>query len=836
MESTTPESFVCADSSGNAVAEGLDEENNLENTKVNNLNATGGRNKYSVYKERNVVKRPCRFYMNHSYCRYGRNCRFSHDRSDFMDNRNSQLKHMVSLSEFNKTEDSKKINTVRLRNEPEIGVKNKMEKSTERAGRQCPYNPSSINNNPQEYNENVAWQDSDIPTDLLNTHKSVQSHQSGAIGRQKSLVFYRSNRGPNKCRYFLRGFCRQGDKCKFVHQANNTSNTLETTETKTFKESFEKRTNEVRNNSKLPNSLGVSVSGRLAELQDLDENEIIRLRNTEIQQFKKRFPAHEVIKSSPEETFRVTVSPSDPDWSFAVNSVSLEIAFTTGYPREACTVKVLEANNLPPILVRHLNNSISDWIKERHESCLAAGKIELLFRPFLRWLDRNLEELFIVGLRKVKQDLLAKEAGIEFVPYDELPGATSVALGEFHDVEAAKHTKKDKQGDCLNSPEESDDIDDKEQSTESINVKHMQGVDQKTAICSTVQEKEITLISELQADYLSTNAENENFSPDLNDLQFTANRENDSLLVSGSSACEKLSIPKVGTEVKFLGLELTEAAAGMVCTKVAATLQCSRCKTRHEINTPPKRTNSLNCSKCHHLMQITFQSAMLHQFSTVMGYLHLVDCQAVDIPLMECSFYVDCLNCSRQISIDGIHYGQQRITWCLYCNKKMSIYMQSVKFQHLQPASNIATTGHRLTTAVKKDKKVIKDPAIQEGKPLPDCGTCRHYKKSYRWLRFPCCGKAYACDICHDEKEIDHEMKYANHMICGFCAKEQPYAGNKPCISCSSDMTKKAGSHWEGGKGCRDKITMSREDRQKYTGIGKTISRKAQSQKQPKKK
>lgn len=38
--------------------------------------------------------------------------------------------------------------------------------------------------------------------------------------------------------------------------------------------------------------------------------------------------------------------------------------------------------------------------------------------------------------------------------------------------------------------------------------------------------------------------------------------------------------------------------------------------------------------------------------------------------------------------------------------------------------------------------------------------------------RFPCCGKAYPCDICHDEKE-DHEMQFAKKMICGVCSKEQ---------------------------------------------------------------
>lgn len=41
------------------------------------------------------------------------------------------------------------------------------------------------------------------------------------------------------------------------------------------------------------------------------------------------------------------------------------------------------------------------------------------------------------------------------------------------------------------------------------------------------------------------------------------------------------------------------------------------------------------------------------------------------------------------------------------------------------------------------------------------------------FCRFPCCGKLYPCDKCHDEKEVDHEMELANRMLCGFCSKEQ---------------------------------------------------------------
>lgn len=39
-------------------------------------------------------------------------------------------------------------------------------------------------------------------------------------------------------------------------------------------------------------------------------------------------------------------------------------------------------------------------------------------------------------------------------------------------------------------------------------------------------------------------------------------------------------------------------------------------------------------------------------------------------------------------------------------------------------------------------------------------------------FRFPCCGRTYPCDVCHDENQ-DHPMELATRMICGYCAKEQ---------------------------------------------------------------
>uniref|UniRef100_A0A194AKN3 Uncharacterized protein n=1 Tax=Pinctada fucata TaxID=50426 RepID=A0A194AKN3_PINFU len=73
-------------------------------------------------------------------------------------------------------------------------------------------------------------------------------------------------------------------------------------------------------------------------------------------------------------------------------------------------------------------------------------------------------------------------------------------------------------------------------------------------------------------------------------------------------------------------------------------------------------------------------------------------------------------------------------------------------------------------------------------------------------------------------------------MICGHCSKEQPFSVDKPCSGCSMALTKSRTAHWEGGKGCRDRVKMSRNDPQKFSGQSKTTSKKAQEKAKPKEK
>ena len=78
---------------------------------------------------------------------------------------------------------------------------------------------------------------------------------------------------------------------------------------------------------------------------------------------------------------------------------------------------------------------------------------------------------------------------------------------------------------------------------------------------------------------------------------------------------------------------------------------------------------------------------------------------------------------------------------------------------------------------------------FKEGVALPSSGACKHYKKSFRWIKYDCCEDWFACSQCHDGRVTDHECesKGATWMLCGFCSKEQRISNE--CLFCRKETT-----------------------------------------------
>lgn len=575
-----------------------------------------------------------------------------------------------------------------------------------------------------------------------------------------------TNRRP--CRYFMSGFCSMEDRCRFWHPPQIP-----------LVDEPRVLSSHTRPAQKMAPEAHPTVSQDV-KLRDLTEEVAKELRDTEIQQLKKRFPKDQLIVQEREDGrvtyYRVTVEATDPDWPFDLKEINIMVSFPDNYPEEIFTLVIPLDQQLPPVMARHVQQASVEWLQAKHATNQLLGKMELLFRPFLRWLDRSLERLFIEGAKQLKKDLDLEKSGLQFIPYQELQA--TVCEKSATDTTSADGTTA--------ATQENDSDEGKAGGKDEEDVTVEEYVSRH---CEDGQQRQ-----EDEASHLVENI--------------------------------KISDPRRGTEVKLLGLQLGDNTATVVAHKITVCLQCNRCKVIAELTMTGRTSCSAQCDKCNATIDAAFRPCMLHHYSDVLGYLDLHNTAPADLVLTDCEFTVGCLSCSQESLIQNLLYGQTKEFNCEDCHSKLSIQVDSTRFQFIQPRTN--RTGPGANTV---NYKTIRDPAVQKGKPLPEKGTCKHYKQSHRWLRFPCCGRTYPCDVCHDEVQ-DHPMELATRMICGHCAKEQPYANGKACISCGSMMTRGARtSHWEGGLGCRNKVKMSRNDRQKYANSNKTISRKAASEK-----
>jgi len=232
------------------------------------------------------------------------------------------------------------------------------------------------------------------------------------------------------------------------------------------------------------------------------------------------------------------------------------------------------------------------------------------------------------------------------------------------------------------------------------------------------------------------------------------------------------------------------------------------------------------CSSCGTMLTVQLNAAMLHgESGGVAGYFDLAHVIVQD--LTQATFCLGCFECGSALTTPAVQRARPLERNCHNCHSKLRIAYQGWRTEDLR-ASNLDAKPW-LKFQVSKARGPVRDPRIVPGKPLPDEGTCKHYAKSHRWLRFPCCGRAFPCDLCHETESECGETPWATRQICGYCAHEQPYSATKPCLKCGQQIgTPRKTRHWEGGKGCRDKALMSNKDSRKFTNSKlKTQSRKA---------
>ena len=166
---------------------------------------------------------------------------------------------------------------------------------------------------------------------------------------------------------------------------------------------------------------------------------------------------------------------------------------------------------------------------------------------------------------------------------------------------------------------------------------------------------EFVTAEELQDQYntkdMSGNDENDDESSD-NEDDNDEEYETESQSEEDEEKTPEIDPVQRGTEIKLKDLQLKENIATLTATKLNVIVQCDRCKFQTELSTPAERLNSVLCTRCNTEQFVTFRPAMVHQFSSTLGYLDLIDCAAFDIILMDCKFNIGCLGCNKEGQMD----------------------------------------------------------------------------------------------------------------------------------------------------------------------------------------
>jgi len=191
------------------------------------------------------------------------------------------------------------------------------------------------------------------------------------------------------CAYFARGHCRHGDHCRFSHSPGAPASepvpvgppppvVVHVDATESTRKFTSRRA--VPKPSKLVDLTPASLKGASSE-------RLYELQHNELKHLLRHFPSSvAIVQERPTLHVQVALAPSDVDFPFELSHVALQFCLPPRYPCEPPTVQVLnDSESLPPSFARKIERALGDNMRLR--------RFQLMVRPTLLWLDKNLEAL-----------------------------------------------------------------------------------------------------------------------------------------------------------------------------------------------------------------------------------------------------------------------------------------------------------------------------------------------------------------------------------------------------------------------------------------------------------
>ncbi|KEG01920.1 zinc finger protein, putative [Plasmodium vinckei vinckei] len=269
-------------------------------------------------------------------------------------------------------------------------------------------------------------------------------------------------------------------------------------------------------------------------------------------------------------------------------------------------------------------------------------------------------------------------------------------------------------------------------------------------------------------------------------------------------------------------------------------LVCTRCCNTFDVTVTSKDQPQIvcNCTNCSSNAIIEVYRNICFLGNSCICVLKFNQCSLMD--LLAGDYSINCEGCGRKTLVKNVSSGKEICVNCQNCFIKLEFRYEEFSFDEAFTANDAAIKKiddmiNKLFTSKTSKKKIAAPQSnnlkIEKTKSVVKInnievkdGACKHYKKSHKLFKFPCCNKIFPCPTCHNLNS-NHEYVLARRVICGYCYRE--FDDDDVCICQKDKKTKKGGNFWEGGKGCRNAITLSRNDSKKYKLLNRqTVQKK----------
>lgn len=295
-----------------------------------------------------------------------------------------------------------------------------------------------------------------------------------------------------------------------------------------------------------------------------------------------------------------------------------------------------------------------------------------------------------------------------------------------------------------------------------------------------------------------------------------------------SQTCISASeVKRQGVQAQLLDVLIEGFSSALTPKVVQLQVVCGRCKKPADVEVESRSLDSCEttwpCSVCKLELGVVLAPNICHAGDLTVAYVLGSGCHPTQ--WLRGDFEAVCGECGEAARVRNVMPGYRKRSNCGACHTALNLVVGGA--QLLGPGvaqwSRVAEVeGERLAARrqMQAARAIERETlGVRLNEALPNKGTCKHMSKSFRWFRFPCCGRAFPCPTCHDDA-MDHPHEWAKRMICGRCSHEQLFT-NDDCRHCGAAQTRSKSSFWEGGQGNRNVATMSKKDSHKYRGLSK---------------